>query len=512
MQSSHASVRQRPSQSSSNLVSHRNSPKPIEAMLFMLPGIDASEAQSFKRWATDAGLVHYVRGNGVRPMKKNEFSKPVPGGLKRNAHIFVNGHGNLSGKDHTLCIDDNNAISEKSSVLMEALRNIPRAGLAMDANLKYSIALHMMGCHIGELRKIITPGQVLWESGTFLMYGSRKSADSKDQLPCMAAALYYLGLSKQNPGTYDPLALFEAVARQRSDCISIAGGKLCAAVVAHAPHALRDIKRPLFQIDAAADPHAKQDKRMSGSASALKKLARIESERLATTQESSYPPDEQIINLLINGIQRSDLIAVTGTLAERPDLLNAKDNRGNSLLLWAVALNELEITRFLVRHTCMINEPGIDGTTPLHGAAEKNNAAAINLLLIGNQLGMRADLNCQDIAGNTPLIRALNEKASDAAYCLIDAGADIHLANQAGETPVMLAAEQGDLKLVRSLLGFRPDLYARDLYGKTAMMKAAENGHALLAQALEKIAQKLAATASQPAPLSNQTQHVADDH
>lgn len=64
----------------------------------------------------------------------------------------------------------------------------------------------------------------------------------------------------------------------------------------------------------------------------------------------------------------------------------------------------------------------------------------------------------------------------------------------------------------RTLLRFNPDLNASDQHGETAALKAIRNGHDLLAQALEKIAGQWMATANQPAPSSNQTQHAASGH
>ena len=60
-----AAVRHHPARSSGASISTRNNPKPIEAMLFMLPGIDESEAQirfekmtaTFKDSAALEGIV-----------------------------------------------------------------------------------------------------------------------------------------------------------------------------------------------------------------------------------------------------------------------------------------------------------------------------------------------------------------------------------------------------------------------------------------------------------------------
>lgn len=497
------------------LTSRIDSPKPVEAMLFMLPGIGKNDAQNFRNWATAAGLVHYIRGDGVRALRRNEFSKPVPGGLKRNAHIFINGHGNDSAQGHTMCIDEENKISKTTSTLMRAARTIPRVEFSIDSASEENFTLHMLGCRIGALKKQITPGQPIWESGTFLMYGSRKNASYMDQLPCMKAALDYLGLIKNRSEIVSPLGLFEAVASQRSDCISIAGGKLSAAVVAHAPHVLRDIMRPIFQQPETDDPLVKQDKRISAPVKALQSLVQIESQRIASTQksDSSYPADEHITRLLMNCIERDDIITLSNILAERQDLMQTTDADGNTMLIWAVLTDAIpEITQFLINHTNTINAHGKYGMTALHCAAEENDVFVIKQLLAGNHRGVCAELNIRDHAGNTPLNSALKRDSLKAASKLINEGVNVHLANHAGETPLMLAAELGDLELVRMLLRFNPDLNATDQHGETAALKAKRSGHDLLAQALEKIAGKWAATANLPAPHSNQTQPAASGH
>ncbi len=414
-----------------------------------------------------------------------------------------------------MCIDDENEISKKTSTLMRTVRTIPCAEFATDSASEENFTLHMLGCRIGALKKQITPDQPTWKSGTFLMYGSRKNASNKDQLPCMKAALDYLGLTKNRSEIVSPLGLFEAVASQRSDCISIAGGKLSAAVVAHAPHVLRDIMRPIFQQPETFDPLVKQDKRISAPVDALQRLVQIESLRLASTQKSDsrYPADEHITRLLMNCIERDDIITLSDILADHQDLLKTTDADGNTMLIWAVLTDATaEITQFLINQTNTINAHGKYGMTALHCAAEENDVFVIKQLLAGNRRGVCAELNLRDHAGNTPLTSALKRDSLKAASKLINEGANVHLANHAGETPVMLAAEIGDLGLVQMLLRFNPDLNATDQHGETAALKAKRNGHDLLVQTLEKIAETRATSVSQPAPNSNQTQPAAGGH
>ena len=44
----------------SSLDSRETTPQTVDALLFMLPGIERSEIENFCQWATQAGLVHYV--------------------------------------------------------------------------------------------------------------------------------------------------------------------------------------------------------------------------------------------------------------------------------------------------------------------------------------------------------------------------------------------------------------------------------------------------------------------
>ena len=67
--------------------------------------------------------------------------------------------------------------------------------------------------------------------------------------------------------------------------------------------------------------------------------------------------------------------------------------------------------------------------TPLHEAANRGNAALVQILL---DAGANIDARCAD--GWTPLMRACNAKALDVARLLVEAGADIHAKSREGYT------------------------------------------------------------------------------
>jgi ankyrin repeat protein len=494
-----------------SLVTKRTPPKPVDVMLFLLPGIDASEAHAFRTWAKQEGLVECIRGDGSRSLLSKELSAPVRGGLKNNAHIYINGHGEVKGGNHYLCIDEENGFSQKSTSVMESVRRIPRATNSVDEALGNSLTLHMITCHSLSLLSEVTPNQVLWSRGQFVAYGSEEALYSIDALPCVSASLKYLGKSKKNPGTYHPIAMFEEMSRRRSDAIAIAGGTLSCALVAYAPRVLMDMFRPLIHVEITSDKFLLHTNNVSGSTKDLGRLAIIEAERITAIQASSNLEEEQIIRFLIKRIQNNDVASLSTTLQEHPHLINALDPDGNSLLIWAVDATT-DVMAFLISQSIHIDTPAPDGSTPLHFAVEKNAIAMLDLLIAGNQHASKADLNRQDNEGDTPLLLALKKNHIDVALRLLECGADAHIVNKRGETPLMLAIKLNNTALIMKIVRARPDVYATDADGNTAIQLAVNNQNILLAEHLVKLGKILTAIAAERERLSNQTQPDANDH
>ena len=115
---------------------------PVEAMLFLLPGVSSIHADCFRRWATEAGLVHYVRGEGKTALNINDFGKPIPGGLKHNAHVFIHGHGNDYSEEHRILLDKKNNTNGRSSKIMARIQSIPSAVVDADSRTEQAYTLH----------------------------------------------------------------------------------------------------------------------------------------------------------------------------------------------------------------------------------------------------------------------------------------------------------------------------------------------------------------------------------
>ncbi|XP_067686121.1 serine/threonine-protein phosphatase 6 regulatory ankyrin repeat subunit B-like isoform X2 [Haliotis asinina] len=92
----------------------------------------------------------------------------------------------------------------------------------------------------------------------------------------------------------------------------------------------------------------------------------------------------------------------------------------------------------LIEKGCDVNGKDVDNMTPLHFAAEANNA-----LLVGILLENKANINAVDIQGRTPLHLALQTSGSSpafikysAALLLAQQGANPHAVVRSGDTPI----------------------------------------------------------------------------
>jgi 26S proteasome non-ATPase regulatory subunit 10 len=116
----------------------------------------------------------------------------------------------------------------------------------------------------------------------------------------------------------------------------------------------------------------------------------------------------------------------------------------------------------------------ISGYTPLHLAvASGRNDIAVLLL------SHRADVNCKDKFGETPLERAVGQPQADldTVKLLLTLGADVNSSDRYGETPLDLAAIYGTKEEVELLLAHKADVNVKNSAGKTPLDQAKAQGH-----------------------------------
>ncbi len=151
-----------------------------------------------------------------------------------------------------------------------------------------------------------------------------------------------------------------------------------------------------------------------------------------------------------------------------PDLINAPEDHGHTLLENAAINGSLKVAAFLLDHGADVNagkfsalnlaanagnramvefllSHGADintkawtGETPLHTAASEGYQLVTKTLLAN-----KADVNAQDDYGATPLLEAARNGHWDTVQILLDAGANPNLPDREGRTPLSFAAESG---------------------------------------------------------------------
>jgi len=115
----------------------------------------------------------------------------------------------------------------------------------------------------------------------------------------------------------------------------------------------------------------------------------------------------------------------------------------------AVALGEGEKVRQLIEHDrSLISAPDIDGSTPLHVAAERGRKEIAAFLLSS---GAVADARNRE--KQTPLHVAARWGHRSVLNLLLNAQCDVKAEDIYGYTPVSWVCTQGDVELVALLLG-----------------------------------------------------------
>ena len=96
----------------------------------------------------------------------------------------------------------------------------------------------------------------------------------------------------------------------------------------------------------------------------------------------------------------------------------------------------VNVVQALLKAGAEVNAADNQRWTPLHFAAQEFNVENARALV-----GATADLEAEDVYGNTPLWRATfaSKGRGDVVVLLLHAGADRHHANKSGNSPLQLA-------------------------------------------------------------------------
>src|SRR5262249_48710931 len=138
---------------------------------------------------------------------------------------------------------------------------------------------------------------------------------------------------------------------------------------------------------------------------------------------------------LFDAFKRRDLLMVSKLLNSNPTLVNAPLQNGMTLLMMT-GDNDFQIAKMAVGAGANVNAQDINGNTPLHYAAYYNSIGVAELLV-----SRRAVVDAKNYFGETPLHYAVMQSHNAIASYLVRLGADSNIRNGRGETPLGIVLE-----------------------------------------------------------------------
>lgn len=193
--------------------------------------------------------------------------------------------------------------------------------------------------------------------------------------------------------------------------------------------------------------------------------------------------DDNDNTLLLYAVAYNQLPVINALLDRGADV-NVQNREGLSPLIAAVEKfatgqhpNAAVLTRLLQVPNIALNATLNDGQSVLHRAVQRESVNALSLLLAPEILARGIDLNLATPDGITPLILAIDHANTAIIQKLLEAGADVNKITEKFFTPLWLAVDLEDAEAVRELLkkpGIVVDAVARG--GLTPLMAAAESG------------------------------------
>jgi ankyrin repeat protein len=185
--------------------------------------------------------------------------------------------------------------------------------------------------------------------------------------------------------------------------------------------------------------------------SAMRSSAVLASLLLATLA-SAAPADPA----LVDAARAGDLPAVRTLLKTRPADVNSVAVDGTTALHWAVHRDDAALVELLIAAGANVKHANRYGVQPLWLAAVNGNPKVVALLLRAG-----ADPNTTMTGGETVTMTAARTGNPEALKALIESGADVSVKDARGQTALMWAAARNNAAAIRALIDGGADLTVR---------------------------------------------------
>jgi len=156
---------------------------------------------------------------------------------------------------------------------------------------------------------------------------------------------------------------------------------------------------------------------------------------------------QNIYRTVCNGdIVRLDSLLVNASI-------DTKDDRGRSLLHWAVACRQLEMFDFLIQKRIKINEIDDQGKAPIHLAVQFNNVDYCNYLI-----NLQTNDDWKYIYGAALIELAVLNDNIKLTEILLNGGIDINIKNNRGSTALEISQRLGNVAMSEFLISQGADV------------------------------------------------------
>jgi len=152
------------------------------------------------------------------------------------------------------------------------------------------------------------------------------------------------------------------------------------------------------------------------------------------------------------------------------DVVNSKNDNGNTLLDLAIQKKQVAIVKCLMNHGVRLNEPDVNGNPPLMKAILQNNFEIV--LLIVTHHSFENDgvdfSSCQDVNGNTPITLAYRRGLQKIFQLLIHY-LDINIGDSNGNTVLHYALLKEDIPTIKLLIEQGAEITLKNKDGESVL-------------------------------------------